>query len=140
MRLPAPYYAGNHGAEADIDVVPALWLSPYWGVFSPPVLGVDLVAHASVIAPARPAGARKAFAQAHRVCAPTRAHTIKANMFWTYDLVFDTTASSQQIRCLTVGHQRVHPKMPGDRGGWGHPLPGGDRSTVQMHPQRPQPH
>jgi len=26
----------------------------------------------------------------------------KANMVWAYDLVFDTTASGQQIKCLTV--------------------------------------
>ena len=32
-----------------------------------------------------------------------RIHTpLKANMVWAYDFVFDTTASGQQIKCLTV--------------------------------------
>jgi putative transposase len=32
-----------------------------------------------------------------------RAHApFKANMVWAYDLVFDTTAAGQQIKCLTV--------------------------------------
>ena len=32
-----------------------------------------------------------------------RIHTpFKANMVWAYDFVFDTTASGQQIKCLTV--------------------------------------
>lgn len=32
-----------------------------------------------------------------------RVHTpLKANMVWAYDFVFDTTASGQQIKCLTV--------------------------------------
>ena len=32
-----------------------------------------------------------------------RVHTpFKANMVWAYDFVFDTTASGQQIKCLTV--------------------------------------
>jgi putative transposase len=40
--------------------------------------------------------------QAHRSARP-RVHTpFKANMVWAYDFVFDTTASGQQIKCLTV--------------------------------------
>ncbi|BEP38475.1 hypothetical protein GmRootV59_54440 (plasmid) [Variovorax sp. V59] len=35
-----------------------------------------------------------------------RIHTpFKANMVWAYDFVFDTTASGQQIKCLTVGDE-----------------------------------
>lgn len=61
------------------------------------VARASLVASASPVASGGPSGAQEAASQAHCISA-----SALPQVGWAYDLVFDTTASGQQIKCLTV--------------------------------------
>jgi putative transposase len=61
-----------------------------------------LVTNASALEAGRAAGAAQAASQTHRRGQAAHPHTVQSQHGLGHDFVFDTTATGQQIKCLTV--------------------------------------